>query len=162
MIGLPTLGASTITKSKWSRSMLNCVAALGCADNSVRRPIGSRSGPGAYESAPQPGWRGGRDEPANARAGAQPQREAGGGGFFRTAAAMAAGVAGGTLLANSLGGMFGGGKSGDAQAGQDASTSHDSGHQDAIDNDPGNYDSDYHDAGVEEGDWGAGLDDIDI
>lgn len=125
-------------------------------------PIGSRSGPGAYEPAPQPGWRGGRDEPANARAGAQPQREAGGGGFFRTAAAMAAGVAGGTLLANSLGGMFGGGKSGDAQAGQDASTSHDSGHQDAIDNDPGNYDSDYHDAGVEEGDWGAGLDDIDI
>lgn len=122
-------------------------------------PIGSRSGPNAYEPAPQPAWRGGRDEAANARAGAPPQPQSGGGGFFRTAAAMAAGVAGGTLLANSLGGMFGGGKSGDAQAGQDASTSHDSGHQDAIDNDPGN---DYHDAGVEEGDWGAGMDDIDI
>lgn len=126
-------------------------------------PIGSRSGPSAYEPTPQPGWRGGRNEPANARPGAPPEREAGGGGgFFRTAAAMAAGVAGGTLLANSLGGMFGGGKSGEAQAGQDASASHDSGHQDAIDNDPGNYDADYHDAGVEEGDWGAGLDDIDI
>ena len=126
-------------------------------------PIGSRSAPSAYEPAPQSGWRGGRDEPASARTGAAPQREAGGGGgFFRTAAAMAAGVAGGTLLANSLGGMFGGGKSNEAQAGQDASTSHDSGHQDAIDNDPGNYDADYHDAGVEEGDWGVGMDDIDI
>jgi hypothetical protein len=74
---------------------------------------------------------------------------------------MAAGVAGGTLLANSLGGMFGG-KSGDAQAGEADTSSKDSGHQDASDNDPGNYDSGYHDAGVEEGDWGAGMDDIDI
>lgn len=130
-------------------------------------PIGSRSAPSAYEPAPQAGWRGGRDEPANARPGnpSQPQQQAGGGGgFFRTAAAMAAGVAGGTLLANSLGGMFGGGKSGEAQAGagHDGSTSHDSGHQDATDNDPGNYDADYHDAGAEEGDWGGGMDDIDI
>ncbi|HWV83201.1 MAG TPA: DUF2076 family protein [Hyphomicrobiaceae bacterium] len=126
-------------------------------------PIGSRSGPSAYEPAPQPAWRGTRDEPANARPNAPPQPQSGGGGgFFRTAAAMAAGVAGGTLLANSLGGMFGGGKSGDAHASQDASTAHDSGHQDAIDNDPGNYDSNYHDTGVEEGDWGAGMDDIDI
>jgi hypothetical protein len=129
-------------------------------------PIGSRSGPSSYESSqqpgPQPGWRGGRDEPASARPGAPQQRDAGGGGgFFRTAAAMAAGVAGGTLLANSLGGMFGG-KSGDAQAGEADTSSKDSGHQDASDNDPGNYDSGYHDAGVEEGDWGAGMDDIDI
>jgi hypothetical protein len=126
-------------------------------------PIGSRSAPSAYEPAPQPAWRGSRDEPPNARPGTPPQREGGGGGgFFRTAAAMAAGVAGGTLLANSLGGMFGGGKGGDAQAGQSDSASHESGHQDASDNDPGNYDADYHDAGVEEGDWGAGMDDIDI
>ena len=137
-------------------------------------PIGSRSAPSAYDSSPQSGqqpgpqsgWRGGRDEPANARPGAPPQPQAGGGGFFRTAAAMAAGVAGGTLLANSLGGMFGGGKSGEAQAGQEGSTSHDSGHQnaghDASDNDPGNYDSDYHDTGSDDGDWGGGMDDIDI
>jgi len=129
-------------------------------------PIGSRSGPGAYEPAPQPGWRGGRDEPANARPGAPPQPQpqaGGGGGFFRNAAAMAAGVAGGTLLANSLGGMFGGGKSGEAQAGQGqgGSSSQESGHQNAGDNDPGNYDSGYHDAGSDDGDWGGGGD-IDI
>jgi hypothetical protein len=128
-------------------------------------PIGSRSGPSAYEPAPQPGWRGNRDEPANARPGAPPQQQpqsGGGGGFFKTAAAMAAGVAGGSLLANSLGGMFGGGKSGEAQAGQGGASSQESGHQDAGDNDPGNYDSGYHDAGSDDGDWGGGSDDIDI
>jgi uncharacterized protein len=126
-------------------------------------PIGSRSGPSAYDDAPRgPSWSGGREPPppASARPGAPAQ--SGGGGFLRTAAAMAAGVAGGTLLANSLGGMFGGSKSGDAQAGQSGSTSNEADHQNAIDNDPGNYDPDYHDAGVEEGDWGVGFDDIDI
>ena len=132
-------------------------------------PIGSRSGPSSYDAPPQPAWRGGRDEPASARSGMPPQQQppqqaGGGGGFFRTAAAMAAGVAGGTLLANSLGGMFGGSKPGEAQAGQSDNASQDSGHQNAADNDPGNYDSNYHDAGDDhgDGDWGGGFDDIDI
>jgi hypothetical protein len=131
-------------------------------------PIGSRSGPSAYEPAPQQGWRGGRDEPANARPGVPPQQQppqqGGGGGFFRTAAAMAAGVAGGTLLANSLGGMFGGSKPGEAQAGESGDKqSQDSGHQNAADNDPGNYDSNYHDTADDGGgDWGGGMDDFDI
>jgi uncharacterized protein len=122
-------------------------------------PIGSRSGPSAYDAPPRggPSWSGGREQAAAAGQPAQ----SGGGGFFRTAAAMAAGVAGGTLLANSLGGLFGGQKSGDAQAGQNGDANEAS-HQNAIDNDPGNYDADYHDAGVEEGDWGVGLDDLDI
>lgn len=124
-------------------------------------PIGSRSGSNAYENPTQPVWRDGRDEPARARPGMPSQTQSGGGGFFRTAAAMAAGVAGGTLLANSLGGMFGG-KSGDAQASQSGSASHDDAPQDTVDNDPGNYDADYDDDGSEDGDWGAGLDDIDI
>jgi hypothetical protein len=130
-------------------------------------PIGSRSGPSAYESAPQPAWRGGRDEPANARPGGmppqqQPPQQGGGGGFFKTAAAMAAGVAGGTLLANSLGGMFGGNKPGEAQAGQSEKPAEDSGHQNASDNDPGNYDSNYHDTSADDSDWGGGMDDMDI
>lgn len=132
-------------------------------------PIGSRSGPSAYEAAPQPAWRGGRDEPANTRPGVPPQQQqppqqgGGGGGFFKTAAAMAAGVAGGTLLANSLGGMFGGSKPGEAQAGQSDKQSQDSGHQNASDNDPGNYDADHHDASADDGgDWGGGMDDMDI
>ena len=131
-------------------------------------PIGSRSGSSSYDAPAQPSWRGGRDEPASARPGMPPQQPAqqggGGGGFFRTAAAMAAGVAGGTLLANSLGGMFGGNKPGEAQAGKSDETSQDSGHQNAADNDPGNYDSNYHDADDDhgDGDWGGGFDDIDI
>jgi len=133
-------------------------------------PIGSRSGPSAYDAPPRggPSWSGGREPPAAAdtRAGAVGQpAQSGGGGFFRTAAAMAAGVAGGTLLANSLGGLFGGQKSGDAQAGQAGQNggADEAGHQNAVDNDPGNYDdAGYHDAGVEEGDWGVGLDDLDI
>lgn len=124
-------------------------------------PIGSRSGPSTYEAPRGPSWSSGREpRPASAPPGAP--APSGGGGFLRTAAAMAAGVAGGTLLANSLGGMFGGNKSGDAQAGQSGSTSNEASHQNAIDNDPGTYDPDYHDAGVEDGDWGVGADDIDI
>jgi len=133
-------------------------------------PIGSRGGPSAYESSPEPArspsWSGRPQSPAGPGPGAPPPQaqSGGGGGFFRTAAAMAAGVAGGTLLANSLGGMFGGPKSGEAHAGQSGSgsTPNEAGHQNAIDNDPGNYDADHHDAGVEEGDWGVGGDDIDI
>ncbi len=135
-------------------------------------PIGSRSGPSAYDSAPEPArgstWSSGRPQspPTGPDAGAPPPQaqSGGGGGFFKTAAAMAAGVAGGTLLANSLGGMFGGQKSGEAHAGQpgSGSTSNEAGHHDASDNDPGNYDTDYHDAGADDGDWGGGMDDIDI
>ena len=126
-------------------------------------PIGSRSGPSAYDSSPQPAWGGGRDAPASARPGVPPQQQpqsGGGGGFFRTAAAMAAGVAGGTLLANSLGGMFGGNKSGEAQAGHSDTKSEETSHQDYGDNDPGNYDASHHDD--DGGDWGGGSDDIDI
>jgi hypothetical protein len=135
-------------------------------------PIGSRSGPSAYEpaydrSSTPMGSRG--REPLASPGAPQPQGASGSGGFFRTAAAMATGVVGGTLLANSLGGLFGGQKSGDAHAGQQASatTPNEASHQDGIDNDPGNYDAhsddpDLHDAGVEDGDWGAGLDDLDI
>lgn len=149
--------------------------------------IGSRSAPSRYDTAPdrqqeQP-WRG--REPSYATGqrpgpgsgqgpgqgpgmGVLPQQQpqqGGGGGFLRTAAAMAAGVAGGALLSNTLGGMFGGQKAGEAQAGQHAgsdSKSGESSHHDGHDNDPGNYDSNIHEAGVEEGDWGAGGDDMDL
>jgi hypothetical protein len=133
-------------------------------------PIGSRGGPGRYEQQEQP-WRG--REPSYAAgqgpmgappAQQPPQQGGGGGGFLRTAAAMAAGVAGGALLTNSLGGMFGGNK-GEAHAGQrgeSSSRSQESSHHDASDNDPGNYDRNVHEAGVEEGDWGAGGGDSDI
>lgn len=131
-------------------------------------PIGSRSGPSAYDTSSTPIGRNGREPPVGPGA-PQPQASSGGGGFFRTAAAMATGVVGGTLLANSLGGLFGGQKSGDAHAGQGASeaTPNEASHQHGIDNDPGNYDAhsddpDLHDAGVEDGDWGAGMDDLDI
>ena len=147
------------------------------AQRSTIPPIGSRSGPSAYEPAyDTSGTRmgsGGREPLAtsDARGGAsQPHGASGGGGFFRTAAAMATGVVGGTLLANSLGGLFGGHKSGEAHAGQGASgtsTPNEASHEQGIDNDPGNYDThhddpDLHDAGVEDGDWGVGLDDLDI
>jgi hypothetical protein len=128
--------------------------------------IGSRSGPSPYESSraePSRAW-GGRDEPAmgSRRAAppeAPPAQGGGGGGFLRTAAAMAAGVAGGALLSNTLGGMFGGGKPGEAQASESkGSDSHGS-----TDNDPGNYDR--HDSHHDDdgGDWGGGGDmDLDI
>ena len=139
-------------------------------------PIGSRSEPSANETSPQPArapsWSGGRDQPPPAGPGPgapPPQAQSGGGGgFFKTAAAMAAGVAGGSLLAHSLGGMFGGQKSGEAQAGQagqagSGSTPNEASHQNAVDNDPGNYDDDdHHDAGSDDGDWGGGSDDLDI
>jgi hypothetical protein len=78
---------------------------------------------------------------------------------------MAAGVAGGALLSNSLGGMFGGSKSGEAQAGQNGSSStgsEEASRHSGSDNDPGNYDSNVHEAGVEEGDWGGGDGDYDL
>ncbi|MEO8651492.1 MAG: DUF2076 family protein [Hyphomicrobiaceae bacterium] len=131
--------------------------------------IGSRSGPSRYDTSPsqqpeQP-WRG-RDPSyaagqggMGAPQGQQPPQQGGGGGFLRTAAAMAAGVAGGALLSNTLGGMFGGHKGGEAQAGHHGnseSRSEEASHRGGSDNDPGNYDSNVHEAGVEEGDWGAG------
>lgn len=125
-------------------------------------PIGSRSGPSSYDDdARASSWSGGRERPAPGGRPGIPQREqqGGGGGFFRTAATMAAGVAGGALLANSLGGLFGGQK-GEAQAGQ--SDGKDAGHQDTHDNDPGNYDADHHDAGGDGGGWDLGMDDFDI
>jgi uncharacterized protein len=137
--------------------------------------IGSRSGPSRYETSsdrqPEQPWRGRDPSYASDRGGPgmgvpqgqQPPQQGGGGGFLRTAAAMAAGVAGGALLTNSLGGMFGG-KGGEAKAGQadSSSTPNEVSHRDSTDNDPGNYDSNVHEAGVEEGDWGAGDDDMDL
>lgn len=137
-------------------------------------PIGSRSGAGRYEPSygqqPEQPWRGREPSYASGQgpgAGAPPpaQQGGGGGGFLRTATAMAAGVAGGALLTNALGGMFGGHKSGEAQAGhrgESSSRSQEDSHHDASDNDPGNYDRNVHEAGVEEGDWGAGDGDSDI
>ncbi len=75
---------------------------------------------------------------------------------------MAAGVAGGALLSNTLGGMFGGGnKPGEAQASESTQKGSDS--HASTDNDPGNYDRHdaYHDD--DDGDWGGGDDmDLDI
>lgn len=141
--------------------------------------IGSRSGPGRYDAspaaAPQQPWRGqpsyaagpgpGQGGGMGAPPAQQPPQQGGGGGFLRTAAAMAAGVAGGALLSNSLGGMFGGNKGGEAHAGQhgsSASKSDETSHHSDSDNDPGNYDSNVHEAGVEEGDWGGGGGDSDL
>jgi len=134
--------------------------------------IGSRSGPSRYETSsgqqPEQPWRGREPSHAAGRGGGagapqgQQTAQQGGGGFLRTAAAMAAGVAGGALLSNSLGGMFGGGKGGEAQAGQHGTKSEEASHRSDSDNDPGNHDSNVHDAGVEEGDWGAGDDDMDL
>jgi uncharacterized protein len=138
--------------------------------------IGSRSGPSRYETSsdrqPEQPWRGREASYAAGQGGRpgmgtpqgqQPAQQGGGGGFLRTAAAMAAGVAGGALLSNTLGGMFGGGKGGEAKAGQSdsSSTPNEVSHHDSTDNDPGNYDSNVHEAGVEEGDWGGG-DDMDL
>lgn len=47
---------------------------------------------------------------------AQSQQQGGGGSFLGTAAATAAGVIGGSMLFNALGGMFGGHHSGSAMA----------------------------------------------
>ena len=145
--------------------------------------IGSRSAPSRYDTSadrqPEQPWRGRepsyatgqRPGPGSSQGpgmGAPPQQQpqqGGGGGFLRTAAAMAAGVAGGALLSNTLGGMFGGQKGGEAQAAQPSgsdSKSGESSHHEGYDNDPGNYDSNVHEAGVEEGDWGAGSDDMDL
>jgi hypothetical protein len=139
--------------------------------------IGSRSGPGRYDAsagrAPEQPWRGREPSyaagsgpgPGSTPPAQQPPQQGGGGGFLRTAAAMAAGVAGGALLSNSLGGMFGGSKGGEAQAGQNGSSStrsEESSRHSESDNDPGNYDSNVHDAGVEEGDWGGGDGDSDL
>lgn len=135
-------------------------------------PIGSRTGPGRYDApTDQPSWRG--REPSYAAStrpgGPDPQQQppqGGGGGFLRTAAAMAAGVAGGALLSNTLGGMFGGNKSGEAHAGQhgrqgdSTSTQNESIRHDDRDNDPGTYD--HHQEASDHGsdDWGG--DDIEI
>jgi hypothetical protein len=129
-------------------------------------PIGSRRDPSRYNE-PQTGG-----SPWGQRAGAfgqgaPMQQQGGGGGFLRGAMTTAAGVAGGMLLANSIGGLMGGG-AGKAQASEATAkpeehspyevnqkpeeASQASHYQDASDNDPGNYDSD--------SSWGGG--DIDI
>lgn len=54
--------------------------------------------------------------PFNAQPQAQSQPQGGGGSFLSTAAATAAGVIGGSMLFNALGGMFGGHHSGSASA----------------------------------------------
>ncbi len=73
-------------------------------------------------TTPDPRWNTGgalaRSQPASPFANAQPQENAqrSGPSFLGTAAATAAGVIGGSLLFNSLGGMFGNKDSGSAQA----------------------------------------------
>ncbi len=83
---------------------------------------------------------------------AAPQQR--GGGFLQGAMTTAAGVAGGMLLANSIGGLMGGGASkahaSDSSAKPEEHSPYEvnqkpeeaSQYQDANDNDPGNYDSD--------------------
>ena len=93
-------------------------------------------------------------------AAAQPAR----GGFFKGALAAAAGVAGGVLLANSLGNMFGGNS---ANAGTPEGGSGGGGEstgllgQSGDSNDPGNYDAGG--GGDQGGDsWGSSDSDIEI
>ena len=142
-------------------------------------PIGSRAGEMDYPRGPMPQqgspWgQPGPGGPGGPMPGPAPQ----GGGFLRSAAATAAGVAGGVLLADSLrnmmgghahaaqpgGGLFGG------AAGEHARS--DPQYQSAADNDPGTYDPS-NDPGAAEpdmeeveqepedggDDWGRGGDD---
>lgn len=72
----------------------------------------------ASSNAADPRWNSGGAIPpqAGAPAAAQPQAPSAGGSFLGTAAATAAGVIGGSLLFNSLGGLFGNHNSGSAFA----------------------------------------------
>jgi hypothetical protein len=133
-------------------------------------PIGSRGAPSRYDDAPPAGgspWGGQQRAGAfgqGAPQGAPMQQQ--GGGFLRGAMTTAAGVAGGMLLANSIGGLMGGGAN-KAQASEGAAKPEEASpyevnqkqeqephYQDADDNDPGNYDSD--------SSWGDGGGDLDI
>lgn len=131
-------------------------------------PVTNRSsGFGQASAAPPPTspWgqqAGGYQQQPMQQAPMQPQAPARGGGFFRSAMATAAGVAGGIFAANAIKDMMGGGSSGQAQAGQqqtgevspyevnqDQSTAQSEqgyGYQTEETNDPGNS-------------WGSGSDD---
>jgi hypothetical protein len=129
-------------------------------------PIGSRREPSRYDEPQGGGSPWGQQRAGAFGQGAAAQQQ-GGGGFLRGAMTTAAGVAGGMLLANSIGGLMGGKESGKAQASEasskpeeaspyevnqkpeEAQQSH---YQDANDNDPGNSDSS----------WGDGGGDMDI
>jgi hypothetical protein len=79
-------------------------------------PIGSRREDSRYEEPRGGGSPWGGQQRAGAFGQGGPLQQQGGGGFLRGAMTTAAGVAGGMLLANSIGGLMGGKESGKAQA----------------------------------------------
>jgi hypothetical protein len=100
---------------------------------------GGRSEPAQRTSVPAIGSRAGGAAPAWAQSAPQqpqPAQAGGGGGFMKSALATAAGVAGGMLLANSIGNLLGGGSAHAGQRSADEETTY----IDEADNDPGNYD----------------------
>lgn len=130
--------------------------------------IGSRRDQSFDERGRAGGSPWGQRAGAFGQGGAAPmqQQGGGGGGFLRGAMTTAAGVAGGMLLANSIGGLMGGGAS-KAQASEatakpeehspyevDQKNEQQPQYQDASDNDPGNSDSD--------SSWGDSGGDMDI
>jgi hypothetical protein len=116
---------------------------------------GSSSYRGARGGGPFDGSPGGRPMPMG-------QPAAAGGGFMRQAMATAAGVAGGMLLANSIGDLLGGdaaqaketADSGNADQQSGADNNQQAEYQDPNDNDPGVQDASYDDGG----DFGGGMD----
>jgi hypothetical protein len=110
------------------------------------RPWGRQSGgpaPAAYEPEPMPGrassgfGRGGQSVPPYQQ---QPMPAQGGGGFLRGALATAAGVAGGMMLANSLGGLFGGDTAQASEASTDANAAQDAAQDAEFDAGGGDFD----------------------
>ncbi len=101
---------------------------------------GGRSDAAQRTSVPAIGSRAGGSAPAwTQSAPQQPQAQpaqSGGGGFMKSALATAAGVAGGMLLANSIGNLLGGGSAHAGHRLEDEETTY----IDEADNDPGNYD----------------------
>lgn len=117
-------------------------------------PIGSRREDPRYDEPRGGGSPWGQQRAGAFGQGAPMQAQGGGGGFLKGAMATAAGVAGGMLLANSIGGLMGGNAGGKAQASEASAKPEESSpyevnpkpeqqshYQDANDNDPGNYDS---------------------
>jgi hypothetical protein len=102
LAGRSALGAAPPAPSgNWGRAPV-----AGGADRGIAPPVGMGMAP---QGAPGP-W-----------AGAAPQQPSRGGGFLTGALGAVAGVAGGMMIANALGGLFGGGQSGQtAQAPQGA------------------------------------------
>ncbi len=116
-------------RSRSAGSFLGSVWGGGRSDAAQRTSvpaIGSRAGGAA------PDWA--RTAPPQPQA--QPAQSGGGGGFMKSALATAAGVAGGMLLANSIGNLLGGGSAHAGHRSEDEETTY----IDEADNDPGNYD----------------------